>query len=122
MRPTHMILDLDPPADTPDAFDLAVKTAHLTRQALGDCGLEGVVKTSGAKGVHVFVPIRAHDIEDVAAATRALAARAERIDPDLATTAFIREDRGGKVFLETWVRVKSGWADDAAVLKRMGIE
>jgi GTP-binding protein Era len=29
---------------------------------------------------------------------------------------------GGKVYLETWVRVKSGWADDAAVLKRMGIE
>jgi GTP-binding protein Era len=29
---------------------------------------------------------------------------------------------GGKVFLETWVRVRSGWADDAAALKRMGIE
>jgi len=28
---------------------------------------------------------------------------------------------GGKVFLETWVRVRSGWADDAATLKRMGI-
>lgn len=28
---------------------------------------------------------------------------------------------GGKVFLETWVKVKSGWADDAAALKRMGI-
>jgi GTP-binding protein Era len=29
---------------------------------------------------------------------------------------------GGKVFLETLVRVRSGWADDAAALKRMGIE
>jgi GTP-binding protein Era len=29
---------------------------------------------------------------------------------------------GGKVFLETWVRVRSGWADDEATLKRMGIE
>ena len=29
---------------------------------------------------------------------------------------------GGKVFLETWVRVRSGWADDEGVLKRMGIE
>jgi GTP-binding protein Era len=29
---------------------------------------------------------------------------------------------GGKVFLETWVKVRSGWADDAATLKRMGIE
>jgi DNA primase len=40
-------------------------------------------------------------VEDVAAATRAVAARAERIDPALATTAFIREDRGGKVFLDS---------------------
>jgi GTP-binding protein Era len=29
---------------------------------------------------------------------------------------------GGKVFLETWVKVRSGWADDAATLKRMGIQ
>jgi GTP-binding protein Era len=29
---------------------------------------------------------------------------------------------GSKVFLELWVRVRSGWADDEAVLKRMGIE
>jgi DNA primase len=36
----------------------------------------------------------------VAAATRALAARAEVLDPELATTAFIREDRHGKVFLD----------------------
>jgi bifunctional non-homologous end joining protein LigD len=39
--------------------------------------------------------------EEAAAATRAIAARAERLDPDLATTAFIREDRGGKVFLDS---------------------
>jgi DNA primase len=40
-------------------------------------------------------------VEDVAAATRAVAARAERLDPELATTAFIREDRHGKVFLDS---------------------
>ena len=37
----------------------------------------------------------------MAAATRAIAARAERLDPALATTAFIRDDRGGKVFLDS---------------------
>ncbi|MGH3998068.1 MAG: ATP-dependent DNA ligase, partial [Pseudonocardiaceae bacterium] len=40
-------------------------------------------------------------IEDAAAATRALAARAERLAPDVVTTAFIREDRDGKVFLDS---------------------
>ena len=37
---------------------------------------------------------------DVAAATRAIAARAERLDPQLTTTAFVVEERGGKVFLD----------------------
>ena len=102
-RMTHLVLDLDPP-DTDDTggFSMAVRAAHLVRQALADVGLEGAVKTSGAKGVHVFVPI---DIDvplwDAAAATRAIAVRAERLDPAVATTAFIREDRGRKVFVDS---------------------
>jgi bifunctional non-homologous end joining protein LigD len=97
-HPTHLIMDLDPPEG--GGFDLVVKTAHLVRRALADVGMAGAVKTSGSKGVHVFVPIEPSPIVDVAAATRALAARAELLDPDLATTAFIREDRHGKVFLD----------------------
>ena len=38
--------------------------------------------------------------EDAAAALRAIAARVERLDPDVATTAFMKEDRGGKVFVD----------------------
>jgi DNA ligase D-like protein (predicted polymerase) len=98
-RPTHLVLDLDPPSD--GGFGAGVAAALLVRQALADAGLTGAVKTSGAKGVHVFVPIAAGpDAEELAAATRALAARAERLDPALATTAFIREDRAGKVFVD----------------------
>jgi bifunctional non-homologous end joining protein LigD len=99
--PTHLVLDLDPPADD-GGFALAVQAAHAVRRALADAGLEGAVKTSGAKGVHVFVPLDGQaTTEEVAAAGRALAARTERLDPDRATTAFIREDRGGKVFLDS---------------------
>ncbi len=99
-RPTHLVLDIDPPR--PDAFRLAVAAAHLVRQALAEVGLAGAVKTSGAKGVHVFVPMTAQEkVEDVAAATRALAVRAERLDPELATTAFIKDDRHGKVFIDS---------------------
>jgi bifunctional non-homologous end joining protein LigD len=97
-RPTHLIMDLDPPEG--ESFVLAVRAAHLVRRALADSGLTGAVKTSGSKGVHVFVPLDDAAVEDVAAATRAVAARAERLDPELATTAFIREDRHGKVFLD----------------------
>ncbi|MFJ1459958.1 non-homologous end-joining DNA ligase [Nocardia sp. N2S4-5] len=98
--PTHLVLDLDPPPG--EHFRQAVRAAELIRAALHADGLAGAVKTSGAKGLHVFVPIAAGTgIEDAAAATRAVAVRAERLDPDLATTAFIREDRGGKVFLDS---------------------
>ena len=102
-HPTHMVLDIDPPGagEAAAEFVLAVRAAYLIRQVLADAGLAGAVKTSGAKGLHVFVPIEAGTgAEDVAAVTRALAARAERLDPALATTAFIKEDREGKVFLD----------------------
>jgi bifunctional non-homologous end joining protein LigD len=109
-RPTYLVLDIDPPSG--GAFTLAVRAAWLVRQALADAGLAGAVKTSGSKGVHVLVPLDASaGSEDVAAATRALAARAERLDPDLATTAFIREDRAGKVFLDS---TRAGGATVAA--------
>src|SRR4051812_16313353 len=109
-RPTHLILDLDPPGD--DDFAAVVAVAHLVRQALSDSGLAGAVKTSGAKGIHVFVPIDATaPVDDVAAATRALAARAEALDPNLATTAFIVEDRAGKVFVDS---TRAGGATVAA--------
>jgi bifunctional non-homologous end joining protein LigD len=97
-HPTYLVLDLDPPAS--EAFGLAVPAAMLVRQVLADAGLAGAAKTSGAKGLHVFVPVRDATVEEAAAATRAIAARAERLDPALATTAYLREDRGGKVYLD----------------------
>jgi bifunctional non-homologous end joining protein LigD len=99
-RPDYLVLDLDPPEGAP--FSVAVRAAQLVRQALDDAGLAGAVKTSGAKGLHVFVPITAGSSpEDAAAVTRAIAVRAERIDPDLATTAFVKDEREGKVFLDS---------------------
>jgi bifunctional non-homologous end joining protein LigD len=109
-RQTHLVLDLDPPEGAP--FAVAVQAARLVRQALLDAGMDGAVKTSGAKGVHVFVALAGTPAtEDVMAATRAIAVRAERLDPALATTAFIREDRGGKVFVDA---TRSGGASVVA--------
>jgi len=98
-RPSYLVLDLDPPEGV--GFGSAVRAAHLVRHALAEAGLVGAVKTSGAKGVHVYVPMQeATTGEEVAAATRALAVRAEQLDPDLATTAYVRNEREGKVFLD----------------------
>ena len=46
-RPTHLVLDLDPPEG--EGFGLVVRAAHLVRAALAGAGLEGAAKTSGAK-------------------------------------------------------------------------
>jgi len=98
-EPTGLVIDLDPPEGAD--FSVVVQAAGLVRRALEATGLAGAVKTSGSKGVHVVVPVRGSGPEDVAAATRALAARAAALDPDLATTAYIKEDRHGRVFLDS---------------------
>ncbi len=99
-RPTHLVIDLDPPEG--DGFVAAVRVAHAVRTVLDEAGLVGAVKTSGAKGIHVFVPVSAEvDGAQAAAATRALAARVERLVPDIATTAFVKDDRDGKVFVDS---------------------
>jgi len=99
-HPDYLVLDLDPPEGA--TFGVVVQAAKLVHQALDEAGMAGAVKTSGAKGVHIFVPLApGTSPEDAAAATRAIAVRAERIDPDLATTAFVKDERKGKVFLDS---------------------
>jgi bifunctional non-homologous end joining protein LigD len=107
--PTHLVLDLDPPEG--NDFRPVVAAAELVRHALAEIGLAGAVKTSGSKGVHIFVPVKGASTEEVALATRALAVRAEALDPGLATTAFIKADREGKVFLDS---TRAGGASVAA--------
>jgi bifunctional non-homologous end joining protein LigD len=97
---THLVLDIDPPHG--DAFRNAVRAAQVVRCVLSDEGLDAVIKTSGAKGLHIFVPIDSSvSIDAAAAATRAIAARAERLDPRTVTTAFVKDDRAGKVFVDS---------------------
>lgn len=107
---THLVLDIDPPAEAD--FSSAVRAAQVIRRALDQVGLVGAVKTSGAKGLHVFVPIDASvSIDEAAGATRAIARRAELLDPETTTTAFVKADRQGKVFLDA---TRSGGATTAA--------
>ena len=76
---THLVLDLDPPAGA--KFSVVVDVAMLVRQALADLGLDGAVKTSGAKGLHVFVPVdtSATSIEEAAAAMKNIARGGKKV-------------------------------------------
>ena len=112
---THLVLDLDPPSDLDpaDGFQKAVAATLLVQRALDELGLAGAAKTSGAKGLHVFVPLVATDppgpsrTADVAAATRAIAVRAAQLDPALATTELVVQERHGRVFVDS-TRVGGG--------------
>ena len=98
-EPTTLLLDLDPPEGAD--FSAVVAVARLVRQALADAGLAGAVKTSGSKGVHVVVPVTGSGYADVAAATRALAGRVAALDPSIATVAYLKEEREGRVFVDS---------------------
>jgi DNA ligase D-like protein (predicted polymerase) len=96
--PTHLVIDLDPPEGAD--FGVVAAAAHRVHDALDEVGLAAAVKSSGAKGVHVVVPVVDASSEEAIFATRAIAARTERLDPDALTTAFLKDDRGGRVFLD----------------------
>ena len=97
-RPEYLVLDIDPPGGR---FDLAVRAALLTRDALDEVGLDACAKTSGAKGMHVYIPLRrSHRYGEVAWAARRVADMVAERDPDLVTTEFMKKDRGGRVFLD----------------------
>jgi DNA ligase D len=97
-RTDFLIVDIDPPAGR---FDLAVRAALLSRDVLARHGLESCAKTSGAKGVHLYVPLeRRYGYAEVSRAAARLAAEAAADEPDLATVEFFKEKRGDRVFLD----------------------
>ncbi|WP_214320159.1 non-homologous end-joining DNA ligase [Nonomuraea sediminis] len=98
-HPDELRIDIDPHPDTP--FGNARRTAFLAREVLSDAGLEGFVKTSGNRGVHIAVRIEPRwDFVEVRHAGIALARAIEAKDPELVTTAWWKEERGERVFID----------------------
>lgn len=98
-RPDMMRIDLDPQPGL--TFADAAEAAGVLREVLGEAGLTGWPKTSGNRGVHVDVLIRPdHEFLDVRHAVIALAREAARRAADLVTTAWWKEQRGNRVFID----------------------
>ncbi|OAH12549.1 hypothetical protein STSP_42270 [Streptomyces jeddahensis] len=98
-RPDELRLDLDPQPGT-DYAD-AVRAAHELRAVLDESGLRGWPKTSGGRGLHVFVPIEPRwTFTEVRRAAIACGRELERRMPGRVTTAWWKEERGEKVFLD----------------------
>jgi DNA ligase D-like protein (predicted polymerase) len=98
-HPDELRIDLDPQPGTD--FKDAVRVADVLRAVLADAGMVGYPKTSGGRGIHVLVRIRAEwDFIEVRHAVIALAREVERRAPELATTSWWKEERGERIFLD----------------------
>jgi DNA ligase D len=98
--PDEWRIDLDPMPDV--EFPTVRRVAAVAREVLDDLGAVGFPKTSGGKGLHIYVRIRPeHSFTEVRRAALAFAREVERRAPDLVTTAWWRKDREpGTVFVD----------------------
>ncbi len=97
-RPDELRIDLDPQPGTD--FRDAVRVAGVARELLTDLGMTGYCKTSGNRGVHVFVRIEPHwEFLDVRHAAIAFGRELEKRD-DGVTTAWWKEQRGQRIFVD----------------------
>src|SRR5207247_2167532 len=94
-RPDWVLFDLDPP-DEPGAFQLCVRVAHYVHQALEEIQLESCVKTSGADGIHIIVPIaRRSTYEETYEFAELLSRKLEEQHPGEVTTEWLKRKRAG---------------------------
>jgi len=91
-KPDEWRIDLDPMPDCP--FDRVRRVAHVAHEILDELGAVGWPKTSGGKGMHIYVRIEPRwGFQEVRRAALAFAREVERRTPDDVTTTWWRRDR-----------------------------
>ncbi|AXB47610.1 non-homologous end-joining DNA ligase [Amycolatopsis albispora] len=92
-------IDLDPSPGV--SFEQLREAAALTRELLAELGIEAHLKTSGSRGLHVYVRLEPRwDGYQVRASAVALARELERRHPALITAKWWKEERGARVFVD----------------------
>jgi DNA ligase D len=98
-HPDELRIDIDPQPGTD--FGDAKKVAAIVREVLDEIGYTGWPKTSGNRGIHIACRIEpSWEFPFVRRAALAFAREIERRAPDLVTTAWWKEQRGAKVFID----------------------
>jgi DNA ligase D len=98
-HPDELRLDLDPQPGTD--FADAVRVAAEARTLLGELGYIGFPKTSGGRGVHIYVRIEPRwSFTDVRHAAIAFGRELERRMPGRVTTSWWKEERGERIFID----------------------
>ena len=98
-RPDELRIDLDPQPGTD--FEDAKVVAVLVHELLTEIGAVGWPKTSGSRGIHIYLRIHPdHGFTQVRRAALAFAREVERRVPDLVTTKWWKEERGEQIFID----------------------
>ncbi len=98
-HPDELRIDLDPQPGTD--FDDAVIVAGAARELLEELGIRGFPKTSGGRGLHIYVRIEPRwTFTDVRHAAIAFGRELERRTPERVTTKWWKEERGERVFID----------------------
>jgi DNA ligase D len=91
-KPDEWRIDLDPMPDCP--FATVRRVAHVVHELLDELGAVGWPKTSGGRGLHIYVRVEPlHGFTDVRRAALAFAREVERRAPGEVTTTWWRKDR-----------------------------
>jgi len=92
-------IDLDPQPGTD--FDDVRRVAEMVRTVLNELGITAYAKTTGNRGIHIYVRLQpSWDSFAVRAAAVALARELERRAPELVTAQWWKEERGARVFID----------------------
>ncbi len=98
-NPDSMVFDLDPGEGA--SILHCCRVALVVRDLLSQMGLTSLVKTSGKKGLHVYVPLNRPEatFEQTRTFSKAVAELLQRNLPDLVTAKMAKEYRTGRVFI-----------------------
>ncbi|WP_370222238.1 DNA ligase D [Cytobacillus sp.] len=98
--PSEIVFDLDPPSR--DAFHLAIKAALLIKEVLDQLKLISFVKTSGNKGLQIYIPLQenTYSFDDTRLFTEFIAQYLISKDPDSFTTERLKKNRGGRLYVD----------------------
>jgi len=98
--PSEIVFDLDPPSK--DAFHLAIKAALLIKEVLDQLNLIGYIKTSGNKGLQIYLPLpeNVYTYDDTRLFTSFIADYLISKDPDSFTIERLKKNRGNRLYVD----------------------
>jgi bifunctional non-homologous end joining protein LigD len=97
-NPDWCIIDLDPGKTT---FEHVIQAAQVTKKVLDERGIPSYCKTSGSKGIHIYIPLGGkYSYEQSKEFARGIVTTVNRQIPEFTSIQRIVSDRGGKLYLD----------------------